>query len=88
MLIKYFQHYQKKEANLLLLLFFFSLIVRVPIILLYGDTSLDHEWKHLVRNLIENGQLVYESFDGVLLPNLWMPPLYAYYLYILSLIHI
>ena len=39
----------------------------------------------LVYNLIENGKLVYETFDnGFLLPNLWMPPLYPYYLYCFS----
>jgi len=86
MLIKNFQNFKNKEVNLLLLLFSLSVLVRIPIILIYGDTSLDHEWKHLVRNLIENGQLVYESFEGILLPNLWMPPLYAYYLYVFSFI--
>ena len=86
MLVKKYQQLFNKEINLIFLLFFLSVLIRIPIILIYGDTSLDHEWKHLVGNLIENGRLVYESFDGILLPNLWMPPLYAYYLYIFSFI--
>ena len=54
-------------------------------IILFGETSLEYEWLYLVSNLIEHGQLVYQTFDnGFLLPNLWMPPLYAYYLYIFS----
>ena len=74
-----------KEIYVLVLLILFSVIVRIPVILMYGDTGLDHEWELLVNNLIEHGKLVYEIFDdGFLLPNLWMPPLYAYYLYCFS----
>ena len=82
MLVKKYQQLFNKEITLIFLLFLLSFLIRIPIILIYGDTSLDHEWKHLVGNLIENGRLVYESFDGILLPNLWMPPLYAYYVYV------
>ena len=75
---------KNKKINITIFLIFLSFAIRVPIILLYGDSSLDHEWKHLVGNLILHGQLVYESIDGYLLPNLWMPPLYAYYIYFFS----
>ena len=80
-------YYQSKNSKvyILALLILFSIVVRIPAILIYGDTSLEHEWGLLVNNLIEHGQLVYEIFDdGFLLPNLWMPPLYAYYLYCFS----
>ena len=86
MLVKNYRQFKNKETNILILLVLLSVFIRIPIILIYGDTSLDHEWKHLVHNLIVHGQLVYESFYGFLLPNLWMPPLYAYYLYIFSFI--
>jgi len=86
MLMNNFSNLKYKEINILFLLFSVSFIVRLAIVLIYGDTSLDHEWKHLVNNLIVHGQLVYESFDGFLLPNLWMPPLYPYYIYIFSFI--
>ena len=59
-------------------------MIRIPIIFIFGDTSLENEWEILVHNLIIHGQLVYERFDEFLLPNLWMPPLYAYYIYIFS----
>jgi len=59
-------------------------LIRIPIIFIFGDTSLENEWEILVHNLIIHGQLVYERFDEFLLPNLWMPPLYAYYIYIFS----
>lgn len=79
-------HYLKnKEIYISTLLFLFSFFSRIPVIILFGDTSLEYEWLYLVSNLIEHGQLVYQTFDnGFLLPNLWMPPLYAYYLYIFS----
>ena len=76
---------KNKEIYVLTLLVLFSAILRIPVILMYGDTSLVNEWQYLVYNLIEHGKLVYETFDnGFLLPNLWMPPLYAYYLYCFS----
>ena len=73
-----------KEINILGFLILISFLVRIPIIILYGDTSIEYEWKPLLYNLIENKQLVFQSFDDFLLPNLWMPPLYAYYLYFFS----
>ena len=84
MLLKIYHQLQNKEAVTIITLILLSVFLRIPVVLIYGDTSLDHEWKHLVQNLIVHGQLVYESFDDFLLPNLWMPPLYAYYLYIFS----
>jgi len=75
---------KNKKINITIFLIFLTFAIRVPVILAYGDSSLDHEWKHLVGNLILHGQLVYENIDGYLLPNLWMPPLYAYYIYIFS----
>ena len=77
-----YHHLKNKEISTLIFLFLLSFFSRIPIIFLFGDTSLDHEWQHLVYNLVEHDQLVYQTFDnGFLLPNLWMPPLYAYYLY-------
>ncbi len=86
MFIENLRKLEKKEVNIITFLLLLSILIRIPVVLIYGDTSLDHEWRHLVHNLIVHGQLVYESFDDILLPNVWMPPLYAYYLYILSFI--
>ena len=84
MLTENFRKLEKKEVSIIIFLLLLSIFIRIPVIFIYGDTSLDHEWKHLVQNLIAHKQLVYESFDDFLLPNIWMPPLYAYYLYIFS----
>ncbi len=85
MFLNNYHQLKSKEIYVLALLILFSAFIRIPIILLYGDTSLEHEWELLVNNLITHGKLVYEIFDnGYMLPNLWMPPLYAYYLYCFS----
>ena len=75
-----------KEKNLIIFLILFSFIIRIPVLFLYGDTNLEqaYEWRFLVENLIVHKKLVYQTFGDFLLPNLWMPPLYAYYLYIFS----
>jgi len=84
------------EKNIIISLILLALVVRLPAIFIFGDTELQFEWKFLVDNLIEYKQLAWKNceFDysgttlclekGFLLPNLWMPPLYAYYLYLFS----
>ena len=75
---------KKKESNLLLLLFSFSFLIRIPVVIFLGDTHLDNEWGKLLYNLINYKTLSQQAFGDFLLPNLWLPPLYAYFLYILS----
>ena len=74
----------KRETFIIILLLLFSIFIRIPIILLYGDTNLENEWAALYNNLTTHGTLALKNFDGYLLPNLWMPPLYAYYIYFFS----
>ena len=52
----------------------------------YGDTSLENEWSILVENLYNNNTLSMLKFGDLLVPNLWMPPVYAYFIYIHALI--
>ena len=84
MLLQSYKTPKEKEANILFFLITISILIRIPIILLFGDKSLENEWSTLVNNLVMHGTLAYFNFDGLLVPNLWMPPLYAYYLYLLS----
>ena len=78
------QYLKKKEALVVILLVLFSAAVRIPVIIIYGDANLENEWLQLVNNLINDRGLSMSTVEGLLLPNLWMPPLYAYYLYLLS----
>ena len=73
--------FRKKEINILILLILFSIFIRIPTIFVFGDTSLENEWKIMVDNLIEHKKFSLRSFDKFFLPNLFMPPLYAFYLY-------
>ena len=89
-----FLEFKKRETLLLILLFLFSFLARIPIIIIFGDTAIENEWTWLLYNLINHKVLSLGAsaivatglitFDGFLLPNLWMPPLYAYYLYVFS----
>ena len=87
----YFNNYQylkNKETFILVLLIILSVCVRIPVILIFGDTGLENEWKILVDNLILHGKLSFRNFDGYLLPNLYMPPLYPFYLYFFTIFNL
>ena len=72
----------------LIILFLITFLIRVPIIYLYGDINLENEWLILFNNLTKHQTLALITFDDFLVPNLWMPPLYAYYLYFLSFLNL
>ena len=76
---------KNKEINLLLFLFLSSLLIRVPIVLFFGDISLENEWEILVNNLIEHKKLSIKNYEDVFVPNVFMPPLYVFYLYIFKI---
>ena len=85
MYLNNYQFLKKRETLALISLILISVLIRIPVILLLGDTSLENEWKILVNNLITHGTLSLRSFDEFLLPSLVMPPLYSYYLYFFSI---
>jgi len=88
MYLNNYQYLKNKETVKLILLILFSLLIRIPVILIFGDSNLENEWGVLVNNLIINQTLAFDYLDAALdkflLPNVWMPPLYAYYLYFFS----
>ena len=88
MFLNNYHHLKKKEIYTLILLIIFSIFIRIPTIAIFGDTSLDNEWGVLVNNLIVHGTLAInyqnDNLYEYLLPNVFMPPLYAYYLYLFS----
>ena len=79
-----YQYLKRKEILVLILLVLFSAAVRIPVIVILGDVNLENEWLQLVNNLIDHKGLSMRTVEGLLLPNLWMPPLYAYYIYLFS----
>ena len=76
-----YQHLKNKETYLLIFLFLFSLLVRIPAILIFGDMYLENEWYILVNHLYNYGKFSLINFGDFFMPNLFMPPLYAFYLY-------
>ena len=95
-----YQNLKNKEAYLLIFLFLFSFLIRIPSIFIFGDTSLENEWKLLVNylteyrklysilpSLINSTSLPPLTFDDFFVANVFMPPLYAFYLYFFKLIN-
>jgi len=87
MYLNSFQHLKNKETYLLIFLFLFSFIIRIPSIFIFGDTSLENEWRILVNNLTDYGKFSLINFGDFFVPSLFMPPLYAFYLYFFKIFH-
>ena len=89
MFLENYHYLKNKEIYLLILLILFSIFIRIPVIFLYGDAVLENEWLILVNNLTNHGILAFDYHDQnlakYLFPNLYMPPLYAYYIYFFSI---
>ena len=47
MLFKKYSFIKNKETYTLILLILFSISIRVPVTIIYGDTGLEYEWKFL-----------------------------------------
>lgn len=66
-------------------IFVLALFLRLISIYYYKDLEIVNEWKILLENLEHNHILSVHSVDGVPVPNIFMPPLYPFFLYILKL---
>ena len=87
MYLNNYQHLKNKETYLLFFLFLFSFLIRIPVIFIFGDTRLDNEWGIIVNNLTDYGKFSLVNFGDFFVPNLFMPPLYAFYLYFFKIFH-
>ena len=65
-----------------------ALIIRIPTIHFFGDLRLENEWLILVNNLANHGEFAFRSFGDFYIPNLFMPPLYIWFLYIFKLLNL
>ena len=86
---------KRLNLNILIIAFIFlSIIVRIIAAYFFADTRLDNEWGTLVHNLEFSGILgmnvVIDDFTALhkfanpgdtVLPSIFMPPLYAYFIY-------
>ena len=82
---------------LIFFLIFLALVFRILAFYFFADTQLVNEWKILIYNLSERGTLgfyvINEGSEVVskmanenetVLPSVFMPPLYAYYIFIIQ----
>jgi len=65
-----------------------SLIIRIPAIYFFGDSRLENEWFFLINNLAKEKEFAFRNFGNFYIPNLYMPPLYAWFLYIFKLLNL
>ncbi len=70
--------------NKLFLIISVSFIARIIATIIFGDKLIDMEWGILLNNLDNNGILSVRNVDGVPVPNIFMPPLYPIFLYVVK----
>ena len=86
-LLKILNHrFLEKNFNFYILIFLSGMIARSFIALNYGDKVLENEWNILVYNIYNFNYFSMLKFDDFFLPNLWMPPIYGYFIYLHALI--
>jgi len=59
----------------------FGLIFGLISIYFFGDRALDNEWSRMVYNLEKHNILSSRTINGELIPNIFMPPLYPFFLF-------
>ena len=66
----------------------FSFLLRLVAVYFYRDTDLYssnvNEWNILLENLINYKSLAFYSFNGELVPSAFLPPMYAFFLYLVK----
>ena len=72
------------KHNLLFILII-SFFARIFGILMFRDLEVDHEWGILLNNLELFGVLSVHTVQGEIVPNIFMPPLYPLFLYLIKI---
>ena len=62
-----------------------SIILRLLLLNTYGDSTLENEWGVIFNNLKNFGVLAYRSFEDYLVPSVYMPPLYVYFIFLIDI---
>jgi len=75
----------KYLCNKIFLVLLISAIAKIFSIFFYGDSTVDKEWGIMLNNLEQHGILSVRFVDGIPVPNIFMPPLYPYFLYSIKL---
>ena len=75
-----------KKFSLIIFLIFISFFSRAIAAYFFGDTHLDNEWGVIISNLEKSNIFGFRIVDGVVVPNIFMPPLYPFFLYLIKII--
>jgi len=67
-------------------LIIFSFLLRFVSIYFVRDIQIENEWSVLLNNLINYNSYSLNSFEGQLIPSVFMPPLYPFFLYFIKTI--
>ncbi len=63
------------------IILFVAFLLRLVTLFYFRDLEVDNEWGILLENLEMNNILSVHSVQGVPVPNIFMPPLYPFFLY-------
>ena len=69
------------------IIIFFSIILRILSIEYFGDKQIDNEWKIILFNLENNSLFGYRQVQDQIFPNIFMPPLYPLFLYLIKILN-
>ena len=67
-------------------LIIFAIASRLLAIFYFGDTKIDNEWGVILSNLEKHRVFAFRSLSGEFIPNIFMPPLYPFFLFLLKII--
>ena len=71
--------------NKLFFLISISIIVRLLSIYLFGAKEISNEWGVMVSIMEEHQMIGFRKIEGEIMPNIFMPPLYPVFLYLIKI---
>ena len=64
-----------------------AILSRIISIEYFGDIYIDNEWGTIFFNLENHFILGFREIEGQVFPNIFMPPLYPYFLFVIKIIN-
>ena len=74
------------KFSLLFWLVILSFFTRFGVGYTFGDQNIDNEWGILVNNLINYKSFSFYKIDDQIIPSVYMPPMYPFFLYFIEII--
>ena len=64
----------------------FSFILRLATVYFVSDINIENEWGSLLGNLVKYKSFSYHTFNGQLIPSVFVPPMYPFFLYLVKIV--